>query len=526
MPPVTRSRSNSTLVGRSSSSYPAVGPSDESSSGFIFEISRPDNDAKWSFSICDATPDQIACVSGKNKHDSVELDSTGSPEYTRTFLSRDTVQKECQVLAGVGGAALIQKQKIPAEDMVLVVQFLEIAGRNSSQNWDVSSVRPLSWVYSGEFSYSQILTEAGFPPPLARFADRVLEKTAQAPAASLSAYSSGKRPRPNASGTDSPTDKKRKTGHRRRSRMASLFETAVKLHIPWLVQLTCAGLACETVNGVSGKDKTAVQNIFADPFLQKKLLGWASGYGSLFAAHLGATNITPVQNAVSGSSSDELAQFFQQANQAPNQRPRRRAAEEAKNRIKEAADQLMQSEKKAEEELSVFRFSPDTFGKVEIKTSGIPNAGLGIFAGVDFQKDDVITEYAGQVLDPTGSPNNERNYDLTIPGENTFVLRGYISEKLMQKLKVKTMEKGSRKMARYAGQIANTCFPCKNENQTQNAEYQALNVPRKASGVGARINDIQMLNKTRFPRMFVVAKRDIQKGQEIFTFYDYTAWEN
>ena len=328
--------------------------------------------------------------------------------------------------------------------------------------------------------------------------------------------------------TGYPTAKKTKTSHRRRPGMVSLFQTSVKLHIPWLVQLTCASLACEIVNGVFGNDKTAVQNIFADPFLQEKLLGWDSGYGQRFAEHLGAQNITSVQNTVSGISSDALvAPFFQRANQAilPNQRPRRRAAQEARAKIKEVTDDIMQSEKKAEEELSVFRFSPNTFGKVEIKQSGVPNAGLGIFAGVDFQKDDVITEYAGQVLDPTGSANSERNYDLTIPGEKTFVLRGYTSEQLMQKLKVETMVKGSRKMVRYAGQIANTCFPCDKDVQTQNAEYQSLHVPRKTSGVGARINHIQALNKKRFPRMFVVAKRDIQKGQEIFTFYDYTAWE-
>ena len=68
--------------------------------------------------------------------------------------------------------------------------------------------------------------------------------------------------------------------------MVSLFQTSVKLHIPWLVQLTCASLACEIVNGVFGNDKTAVQNIFADPFLQEKLLGWESGYGQRFAEHL------------------------------------------------------------------------------------------------------------------------------------------------------------------------------------------------------------------------------------------------
>ena len=138
MPPVTRSRSSSLLTGYSSSnsstSYPEIGPSVKNSSGFIFEISRPSDDAKWFFSICDASPGETVCFAGENRPHSVELVSTGSPEYTRAFLSRNTVQKECYALSeggrgAAGNLALVQEQMIPAEDMALVVQQIGTTAR-------------------------------------------------------------------------------------------------------------------------------------------------------------------------------------------------------------------------------------------------------------------------------------------------------------------------------------------------------------------------------------------------------------
>lgn len=120
-----------------------------------------------------------------------------------------------------------------------------------------------------------------------------------------------------------------------------------------------------------------------------------------------------------------------------------------------------------------------------IKISSIPNAGFGIFANVNFEEHDVITEYKGKKL------NNDEVLKLTL--QNKF---------------------------HYIAQV-----------NSQNSIDGLRKIPKNKNCFGSIINDAQNYKQTNCilychrNKLFIVAIKPILKNQELFLNYGKKYWE-
>lgn len=121
-----------------------------------------------------------------------------------------------------------------------------------------------------------------------------------------------------------------------------------------------------------------------------------------------------------------------------------------------------------------------------IRKSKIPNSGKGVFTKVDIEKDDVITEYTGEKVSHTIGTAR------MILGQSNSIL--YLNKKYF------------------------------------------IDSRTDKDCITTFINDAEGIHKTKYEnnvimvrangRIYVVAKRDIKKGEELFISYGKKYWES
>jgi len=146
----------------------------------------------------------------------------------------------------------------------------------------------------------------------------------------------------------------------------------------------------------------------------------------------------------------------------------------------------------------------DRFGVVSMKSSIVnpgENTGIGLFAGVDYDVGDVVTEYAGTVIKATGKTTAVDTHDAE--NHDGFVIRGFTSSSVS---------------LRCCGQMINDA----RDKKRNNAERMDISVacvqiadPNPNNG---------KLVKKMSSRMFIVARKPIAKGDEIYTPYGSDYW--
>lgn len=120
-----------------------------------------------------------------------------------------------------------------------------------------------------------------------------------------------------------------------------------------------------------------------------------------------------------------------------------------------------------------------------IKKSTIPNSGKGVFTKVDIEKDDIITEYTGEKVSHTVGASR------VILAQSDSVV--YLNKKYLVDTRTDK-----------------TCY----------ATY--INDAEGLNKTGAK-NNVYMVRMKG--HIFVVAKRDIQKGEELFISYGKLYWQ-
>jgi hypothetical protein len=178
----------------------------------------------------------------------------------------------------------------------------------------------------------------------------------------------------------------------------------------------------------------------------------------------------------------------------------------ASEKISEAIKILQQGEKI---DLSD-QFNFDKFGKVKIGISKIPDSGYGVYTTHDFEKDDVVVEYIGEIFDQKFTHRSSQNYDLTLPECRNYVLRGVNIDSPL-------LKKKGRNLVKFSGSLVNSAY---NSKFRHNAQYQSIKTKHVRH---ANLDPNKFCTKAN-TRMFVVATRDIAAGEEILTNYDWTKW--
>lgn len=191
-------------------------------------------------------------------------------------------------------------------------------------------------------------------------------------------------------------------------------------------------------------------------------------------------------------------------------RSTRQAAVKASEKIKLAVQELNRGEAVYERNL----FSFDNFGRVEVKESSIPGSGKGVFALCDFSRGDVLVEYIGEVVSQGDGCREDQRYDLTLPWCKNYVLRG---------VRLGSPQLASKKQPQFFfGSLVNSAFK---SIFSRNAEYQAIDPGRGKAPRHKNLDPNNLCAQNPSGRLFVVATKDILKGEEIFTHYDWTKWE-
>jgi len=148
----------------------------------------------------------------------------------------------------------------------------------------------------------------------------------------------------------------------------------------------------------------------------------------------------------------------------------------------------------------------DRFGVVSMKSSIVnpgENTGIGLFAQVDYEVGDVVTEYAGTVKRATGKTTAVDTHDAET--HDGFVIRGFRAT-------------SSSVTVRSCGQMINDA----RSNKRNNAERMDISVEC------VQIDDPNPNNgrlvKNMSSRMFIVARKPIAAGEEIYTQYGSDYW--
>ena len=124
------------------------------------------------------------------------------------------------------------------------------------------------------------------------------------------------------------------------------------------------------------------------------------------------------------------------------------------------------------------------FGQVKKQISSIPNAGFGVFASVDFEDNDIITEYIGKKI------TNEKVLELTYGNQFHYIAQ----------LDSKTCIDGKRTV----------------NNKTK---------------LGSMINDIRIQTKTNCAlfriksKLYIIATKKIKTNEEFFLNYGKKYWD-
>lgn len=121
---------------------------------------------------------------------------------------------------------------------------------------------------------------------------------------------------------------------------------------------------------------------------------------------------------------------------------------------------------------------------VAVKKSSIPNAGQGLFAKKTFKRDEPIARYS------YSAPVSKRELDKSCPGKT---LAAYAIER--EDGKFENSYKSNDGVARYSNDAHGT-------NKRTNGEFREIN-----------------------NRVWIVAKKRIKPGQEIFTDYGENYWQ-
>jgi hypothetical protein len=187
-------------------------------------------------------------------------------------------------------------------------------------------------------------------------------------------------------------------------------------------------------------------------------------------------------------------------------RPQRAVAMMASEKIQRDIHIFNQGEKFDQSD----QFNFDNFGKVTIGISKIPDSGYGVYADCEFEKDDVIVEYIGEVFDQRSTHHSSQNYDLTLPECKNYVLRGVNSNSPLFK------QKGRNSM-KFSGSLVNSAYM---SEYKYNAQYQNI----ETKYVRHTNPDPNKFCPKANTRMFVVATRPIAAGEEVLTNYDWTKW--
>ena len=146
------------------------------------------------------------------------------------------------------------------------------------------------------------------------------------------------------------------------------------------------------------------------------------------------------------------------------------------------------------------------FGKVNIATSGIVNAGYGVFATVNYRKGDVITEYSGNVM---RQMSTHRSHDAHVK-ETNWKIRGYTYDDLQ--------DRNYQHISNYTGQLANDARNSE-QNNAQRLDIQKECVKVYTDNINQHHNNINS-------RMFLVATKNIRSDTEIYSAYSETFWDH
>lgn len=161
----------------------------------------------------------------------------------------------------------------------------------------------------------------------------------------------------------------------------------------------------------------------------------------------------------------------------------------------------------------------ENFGKTEVKRSLVPyiDAGKGVFATADVQKGQFLTEIAGHITEVNKDENlKSTTHDILLP--NTFS-SGKKVRLVIKGNKCKS-GRGSSKLPFKCGQMLNDGMSTKRNNCRLVAVFWPIFKNRKYIYRSPNKNQ----RATPF-RMFVVASRDIDKGEELLMDYGKNFWE-
>lgn len=134
---------------------------------------------------------------------------------------------------------------------------------------------------------------------------------------------------------------------------------------------------------------------------------------------------------------------------------------------------------------------------VIVKTSTIPNAGLGLFASKNFKKNELITEYDGKIIDKKTAKQKQRDN----PSSTFHFVALSLGNSVIDGIKIPIPNRGG---ASFANDSIN--------NPPYNSKFF------RTTKVMPDLAD-QRSGNLELTRLFLKALRDIAKGEEIFVDY-------
>ena len=156
------------------------------------------------------------------------------------------------------------------------------------------------------------------------------------------------------------------------------------------------------------------------------------------------------------------------------------------------------------------------FGQVEVRSSTIPAAGDGLFATHDLKYGDVVTEYVGTYYHTDDEYYEMKNSNYIFAMNYGWNLDGFphLEKKLTSK------ELGSKPNSVLSADKGNENCDCRIIICNK---LSGTPGPSKNVFAGTSIGQVHK-TKVSKQRRFIVCKKDVEKGKELFLFYGDDYW--